>query len=255
MRSSSYEVAPGPTGFGRAVRDGYSRRLPVRYSTDVWDRRFKDRLDSALRPGVNVLDIGGGARPAVPPSERPENTRYVGLDVDGGELAAAPEGSYDDAVIKSAETYVPALAREFDVVLSFMAFEHVRSTEAALANARAYLRPGGTFVAQLAGAFSPSALANRLLSVRLTRPLLQRTQDRPSRSVFKAHYDRCWYQPLDDMLTRDWLEHEVVPLFVGAGYVLFSRPLTAAYIAYEEWAYRRRHVNLATYYLVSARAP
>ena len=184
--------------------------------------------------------------------DRPVDTHYVGLDIDGTELDLAAEGSYDELVVGSAEDRVEKLVGRVDLVVSFFAIEHVRSSAATFANLAAYLRPGGRLIAQMAGAYSPFSLANRFSSPSTAGRLLVRTQGRPPESVFPAMYDKCSYSGLTRLLATGWAEAQVVPLFTGAGYVLFSRLLTAAYIGYEEWTYRREMKNLAPYYLVIA---
>lgn len=251
--SRRFEVAGRPAGFLRTVRDAGALRLPVRYRTDLWDLRFMARLDAFLAPGVAILDVGAGRRPTLAPGDRPPGTRYVALDREAGELEKAEAGSFDAGVVSAAEDRAPELEGRFDLVLSFFTFEHMRSTDKALENIRAYLRPGGWLLAQLAGAKSPFSIANRLLPEPLAARVLERTQSRAPESVFPAHYDRCSYSELSRLLTPGWAEHEVVPLFTGAGYMLFSRLLTAAYIAYEEWLYRTDRRDLAPYYLVVAR--
>ncbi len=44
----------------------------------------------------------------------------------------------------------------------------------------------------------------------------------------------------------------LVPVFVGARYFEFWRPGLAAYLAWEEWALRRGHEDLAPYYVIEA---
>lgn len=200
-----------------------------------------------------MLDLGSGRTPVLAASQRPVGTYYVGLDIDGDELRRAPPGSYDETVAQPAERLVPELVNRFDVVVSFFAFEHVTSTAATLENIRTYLRPGGWLIAQLAGTYSPFALANRLLPSTFARKLLVRTQHREPDSVFPAHYDNCSHTALSQLLAQGWVEANVAPLFTGAGYVMFSRTLTAAYIGYEEWAYRTLRSDLAPYYLICAR--
>jgi SAM-dependent methyltransferase len=234
------------------IRDAGRRRLPTRYESDLWDKRFKSHLDTLLAPGIAILDIGSGRRPTVGPDARPSDLTYVGLDIDADELAAAGSGAYDEVVTAPVEEPIASLEGRFDVAISFFAFEHVRSTAAALENIRSYLKPGGTLVAQLAGAWSPFSLANRLVPGDVARFLLQRTHERDPETVFPARYDSCRHSALTGLLERSWSEYEVLPLFTGAGYVLFSRVLTAAYIAYEEWAFRRDKRDLAPYYLVRA---
>ena len=223
----------------------------MRYQSDLWDRRFRQRLGILMRPGISVLDVGAGRRPMVPARERPARVHYVGLDPDGAELALAEAGSYDELVVCTAEERVAALEDRFDLVLSFLALEHVSSTAAVMNNVHAYLKPGGWLIAQLAGANSPFSIANRLLPHVAAKALLSRTQEREPGTVFRAHYDRGSYTGLVTLLDG-WSQGEVLPLFTGVGYVLFSRVLTAAYIAYEEWAYHTGRRDLAAFYLVCA---
>jgi SAM-dependent methyltransferase len=246
-----YTVASEGKALLATVRDAGHRQLPFRYQTDVWDRRLRERLMSIMMPGVAILDIGAGRSPTVPPADRPPSTWYVGLDPNATELERARVGSYDDIVVTPGEKWQPALEGRFDLVVSFFALEHVRSTAAVLRNARAYLRPGGWLLAQFAGKWSPFSSANRFLPASVSRVLLMHLRGREPESIFPAHYDRCTYSEIDELLSG-WSSHEVAPLFTGAPYVLFSRVLTAAYVGYEEWAYRRGHRDLAPYYLATA---
>jgi SAM-dependent methyltransferase len=249
-----FKIAPEAHGAASEIREAGRRRLPERYRTDVWDLRFRERLAPLLTPGVDILDIGAGRRPTVAPGERPGGGgRYVGLDVDDEEMARAEPGSYDDTVVSAGEDRVPSLEGRFDLCLSFFAFEHVRSTAAVLENISTYLRPGGTLLAQLAGARSPFSIANRILPGRLSRTLLHRAHGREPDSVFPATYDRCTHSELSALLAERFTSSEVVPLYTGAGYVLFSRVLTAAYIGYESWLARGDRRDLAPYYLIAAR--
>lgn len=248
-----FDIASHPRGVLQTIGDAAARRLPARYETDLWDRPFRARLSPSLKPGLSVLDVGAGRRPTIPRTQRPPGTLYVGLDPDGAELADADAGSYDGTVVSPAELHVASLEDRFDLVLSFFAFEHVQSMAKVLANLHAYLRPGGTLLGQFAGARSPFSMANRVLPGQTSRSLLARTQARDAETVFPARYDSCTHTALTSLLRGDWSEYEVTPLFTGAGYVLFSKTLTAAYIAYEEWIYRTNRRDLAPYYLVAAR--
>jgi SAM-dependent methyltransferase len=248
-----FEIAAQPMGVLQTIREAGRRRLPSRYGTDLWDKRFLSRLKDQLRPGIAILDVGAGRRPMLAPADRPSNTHYVGLDLDAEEFAVAGKDSYDETVISAAEERVPALEGRFDLCLSFFAFEHVRSTAAVLENIRNYLCPGGLLLAQLAGSRSPFSVANRILPSWLSEGLLRRTNQRPAESVFPAFYDRCTHSELTSLLATNWTEAEVLPLYTAAGYVLFSRAMTAAYIGYEELIYRHDRRDLAPYYLIAAR--
>ncbi len=239
-------------GIWSAMREAYRNRIPRRYQLDSWDVRFRGALATGVEPDQQILDIGSGAKPTLPPDSRLRGVRYVGLDPSREELEKAPSGSYDDTIVAPAEQHVPGHEGEFDLAVSFMAFEHIQPLDLALENIRTYLRPGGRLIAQLAGGRSPFALANRVIPFRSTRWVLARAQDRPAESVFPSRYDRCTYSGLSGMLTGRWSEAEVVPIHNAYGYVEFSRMLRALYIGFEEWAHRGDHREIASCYLIKA---
>jgi SAM-dependent methyltransferase len=233
----------------RAVADARRGVLPPRYERD----ELAERLDRALRPGICVLEAGGGARPLVAPEARPQGCRYVGLDVSRAELERAPAGSYDEIVVRDVVSFDPSLVRRFDLIVSLFALEHVSSVERALDNLHAYLAPGGRLLLAMSGMLSPFAIANRLLPARVKLPLMERLIGRSPDSVFPALYDRAWYSALQRNPGADWAEWTVQPRYSGAYYLRFSRSLQALYLGYEEWLVQRRHARLATDYLIDAR--
>jgi SAM-dependent methyltransferase len=201
---------------------------------------------------MRILDLGSGRRPGVPPEKRPRNCEYVGLDVSRQELEAAPPASYDRLVVADIVEPRAELEGAFDLVISFQVLEHVKPLPRALANARTYLKPGGTFVSQLSGRYAAFAILNRIIPDRAGVLAMRSLMGRAPETVFPAHYDRCWY----DALKRDmqgWSEVEVIPRFLGGGYFSSIRPLERLYYLFEDWAVRGDHKNLATHYLVIAR--
>ena len=205
-----------------------------------------------MRPGAAILDVGAGATPTLRPEWRREGGEYVGMDVSAAELSRASAGAYDETVVADAGVRRPELDGRFDLALSVFTFEHLDPLDAAVANLRAYLRPGGVLVAQFSGAFAYFALLNRALPERAKERLVERFTGRPSDDVFPARYHHCWAGALRQRVFADWAELIVVPLFLGVDYMRRFRRLSALYLAYEEWAYRGGHENLATHYLVTA---
>jgi SAM-dependent methyltransferase len=219
---------------------------------EPWLQAWEQSFAQEMRPGIQILDVGSGRRPAIPPEQRPPNCTYVGLDLSMDELEAAPPGSYDQMVASDVATFRPELADRFDLVLSWQVLEHVKPLALALENIRRYLTPGGLFLAQLSGRFSAFALLNQLLPHRLSVWALRRFLGRDPRTVFPAHYDQCWYGALV-RITSPWSEATVLPRYRGSGYFKFLDVLERTYLVYEDWAVRRGHRNLATHYLISAR--
>lgn len=238
---------PSSLAVARAALAG---RLPDRYDDDPFDL-FQRHALPLLRPGTSVLDVGSGRAPTFPPDQRRPGCTYTGIDLSADELAAAPPGSYDETVVSDITTFVPTLADRFDAIVSWQVLEHVKPLGTAMDNLRSYLRPGGRLVAQFSGTLGLFGLLSRLVPARVTPALLERMFDRPRSTTFPAYYDKCWEGALTG-LGLTWTSFEVIARHEGARYFAFSRHVQAAYLAYEEWAGRNGHDNLASYYLVIA---
>ncbi len=224
------------------------RRLPERYQ-EHWQAPFHVALAEHLRPGAIILDVGAGRSPTLPRGQRPPGCTYVGLDISKSELAAAPEGSYDEVYVGDVVDYVGALDGRFDIVLSWQVLEHVKPLPDALEHIRLYLKPGGHFVGQLSGKFSVFGLLNQLIPHRTARWMLHRLIDRDPATVFPAPYHHCWWSALRRD-TGTWGNFQIISRYTGANYFKFLKPLQRMYLAYEEWTIRRNRENLATHYLV-----
>ena len=222
-----------------------------RYLSD-WRAPFRAAIGPDLRPGVVVLDVGGGRRPAIDRAAIPEGGTYIGLDLSASELAAAPGGTYDRVVVSDITVPQASLVGCADVVASWQVLEHVAPMADALANIHAYLRPGGLFVAQLSGGRSAFALGNRLIPHAFAKLVLQRLLHRDPATVFPAPYDRCTYSALTEALAG-WSSVRIVPRYRGAQYLSFAPILESAYLALEDLMVRGRHRDMATHYLVVAR--
>lgn len=234
----------------RKVEGALGTRLPARYAAG-WFEQFEARFRPVFKPGLRILDVGSGRKPALALDQRPEGCFYVGLDVSQRELELAPEGSYDETFCSDIAVQIPALYRGFDLILSWQVLEHVAPLDAVLENLRIYLRPGGRMVALLSGGLSAFGVVNRVVPARLGVWALEHLTGRDPDTVFPAHYDRCYYTALNGML-KLWSTAEVLPLFRGASYFRFSRVLQGAYLRYENWAARSGRRNLATHYLLVA---
>lgn len=224
--------------------------LPARYA-EPWGRPFFAAACPALRPGIQILDVGGGRDPILPAHARPARTTYVGLDVSGEELEAAGSGAYDDTVTADITSRRTELQDRFDLVLSWQVLEHVASMERALDNIRAYLRPQGRLVALLSGSRSAFAVASRAIPYPVAKRLAQRLMDASEGEKFPTQYDRCTASALEPLLQR-WAEHGIVPRYKAGAYFRFLRPLERAYLSYENWAERSGRHNLATHYVIWA---
>jgi hypothetical protein len=143
------------------------------------------------------------------------------------------------------------LVGSFDLVLTWQALEHVGSMELALENIRAYLRPGGSMVAQISGAFAAFALLARVIPRAVASRAMRRLLDMDPETKFPTRYDGCHPSALEALLSR-WTEHRIVPRYKGGAYFRFSRALERTYLAYENWIARSGHRTLATHYVIWA---
>lgn len=207
----------------------------------------------ALHPGIRILDVGSGARPAITRDHRPEGCHYVGLDVSVHELRRAGSGAYDDTVVADICAPHTQVLDRFDLVLSWQVLEHVPSMRAALEYQRAALASGGKMVAMLSGSWAAFALAARVIPHRLSTLLQARLIGADARDKFPAHYDGCTDSELRRLLSdTGWTSWEITPFYKAGPYLGFARPLQRAYFVYEDWAERSGRTNLATHYLLVA---
>jgi SAM-dependent methyltransferase len=227
------------------------RALPARYEQE-WGTEFWGFVERALRPGIAVLDIGGGRSPTIPPPRRPADSHYVGLDASTEELETAPPGSYDETVAAAAETLQVDLVGRFDLIVSWQALEHFRDLPTAADAFHRYAADGGWFVACLSGRNALFAVGNRILPGSVGRKVVSRLMRRPLDSVFPAHYDHCTARGLRETFAG-WSEVNVVPLWRGADYFAPFPRLRSTYVRYEDWAIGRGLDNLATHYVIAAR--
>ena len=219
---------------------------------DDWLAPFRAAIESELRPGSVVIDVGGGRNPAIARPDLPAGATYIGIDLSARELAAAPPGSYDRVIVADVTKRQPELEGCADLVVSWQVLEHVAPLGDAIANIHSYLRPGGLFVAQLSGGRSAFALINRAIPHRLAKVAMKRLLRRDPASVFPAPYDRCTYSALSRTLA-DWSDVRIVPRYCGSQYFGFLPPLQTLYVRIEDLIVRGNHKNLATHYLVVAR--
>jgi SAM-dependent methyltransferase len=223
--------------------------LPDRYARQMQDEFFA-RARPLLIPGIAILDIGAGRYPTIAPADRPLGCRYVGLDIEADEIAAARPDAYDESLVADVTTPLNR-DEEFDLALSWQVLEHVSPLADAFENLRLSLRPGGRLIAQLTGSNAAFAVFGRLIPHRAKLWMATRLLGHREEEKFPTRYDRSSYRALTHLL-EPWSKVEIVPFYRGATYLKFARPLMRTYLVYESAAERRGARNLATHYLVVA---
>ena len=226
-------------------------KYPERYDGDGSLETFRAQVLTYLRPGAAVLDVGGGQMPTIPPHQRPKNCYYVGLDISAKELRLAPDGSYSATFVGDAREYEPALSGQFDVVVSFQVFEHVKQLDQVFQHLHRYIKPGGVLLTQLSGRFAVFALLNQVIPHRVSCWLMEHLLGRSPGLTFPAYYDRCWYSAIR-RLSSEWEDFKVTPIYTGGDYFRFSSILQRLYLLYEGWS--MRSPNLATHYRIEAKS-
>jgi SAM-dependent methyltransferase len=145
--------------------------LPEGFRIDG-NREFLDKLVPAfLQPRTVVYDVGGGENPVVGPERKTElDLRVIGVDIDGGELASAPAGSYDQTVCADISGYQGP--EDGDPVICQALLEHVRDNGAALRAISTILKRGGRALIFVPSRNAVYARLNLLLPEALNRKIL-----------------------------------------------------------------------------------
>lgn len=193
--------------------------------------RFHTHLERALRPGLRVIDLGGGKHPAIPAETKARlGLHVVGVDVSSEELRLAPAGAYDRKVVADATRFSePGSA---DLVIAQALAEHVRDTGELWHRIHECLAPGGRALVFIPNGRAIFARLNRLLPEDTKRWLLYRLY--PSAVHFQgfpAYYDRCSpAETLRLLATIGFREITLQPYF-SSNYFSFFYPAHAIEVA------------------------
>jgi len=103
---------------------------------------LQERLgaDSVLRPGIDVLEAGGGSASHIP---LPPEHHLTTIDISPEQLAA--NGTAEEKILGDIETYDFGASR-FDLIILYNVLEHVNDPEKAVDNMCRFLRSGGVIV-------------------------------------------------------------------------------------------------------------
>lgn len=166
---------------------------PEKFFVHAWEN-YKATVHGLItaRPGLTVLEVGGGRFPLFQPGEVPDQVAtYIVNDISDSELARLPEGYrklHGDICSPGIEG---GLA---DVVFSQMVAEHVRDGRVFHQNIHRILKPGGVAFHFIPTLYSPPLVLNRLLPERLTHFLLGFFYpERGDEAIpkFPAYYSHC----------------------------------------------------------------
>jgi SAM-dependent methyltransferase len=136
----------------------------------------------------DILDVGGGANPSLPP-DKISGLNYSVLDVSQTELDKTPKG------YRTICANILEASGEFDLVVSKMFCEHVADGEALHRKIFQLLRPGGVAFHFFPTLYAPSMVINRLAPESLTSAVVSMLYSNRHRNgsdgKFPAYYSWC----------------------------------------------------------------
>lgn len=203
--------------------------LPREYQVDGNRDFVENWIEPYLSPGAVVYDIGGGKNPLVGiERKRRLELRIVGLDIDAGELAAAPTGVYDQTICADITRHEGT--GDGDLVICQALLEHVSDSGAALRAIASILKPNGTALLFLPSRNAVFARINRLLPEGVKRKLLFTIFPSARRDQgFPAYYDRCTPRDLRALANGSGLTVEICRPYFRSSYFTFFFPLHFAW--------------------------
>lgn len=193
-----------------------------------------------------VVDVGGGRKcDFAKYRQRVHGLRIVAVDVSADELAQNHD--VDETRVADVTRELPFADAEVDLVASHSVIEHLRSSEAFIAQSARVLKRGGVCVHNFPSKFAPFAIANQLLPHGLARRLLHSLiPGREGIQGFPAFYDRTYPSAARAMLQRYGFEVAQVEVsYYQAEYFDFFVPLYLLNALYEYVVYALGAENLA----------
>jgi 2-polyprenyl-6-hydroxyphenyl methylase/3-demethylubiquinone-9 3-methyltransferase len=217
---------------------------------------FRDRvLPSLIRPGMRVLDVGGGKEPAISPAMKQRYGLHItGLDVSAAELEQAPPGSFDGTIVGDVATV--SIPGGYDLIFSRAVLEHVADPRAAISNLAKALAPGGTMAHFMPCGNAPFAVLNRMLGNRAARRLLFSIfPEKAKGSGFRAFYRDCTPSRLLRICRENGLELDKVFPYFNSDYTSFFAPIYTVETLRQALMCSLRLDDFAESFAVVVRAP
>jgi 2-polyprenyl-3-methyl-5-hydroxy-6-metoxy-1,4-benzoquinol methylase len=202
---------------------------------------FMTAIRSALRPGIVVMDVGGGKNPIIVSDLKASlRLQVIGLDISEAELNAAPPGCYDQIICDDVTT--AAVLPEADLIVTRSVTEHVKEPSSMYLNIFRALRPGGLVIAYVPNKFALYALVNAAIPNRLSKILLGFFHwETKEETGFPALYRRCYPSGFEALLLGVGFRIVRFHLSYRSEYCNFFVPLHATELA---WQLFTSHLNL-----------
>ena len=199
-------------------------------------------------PGAVVYDVGGGKNPLIDAQRKAQlSLKIIGLDIDAGELAAAPPGRYNHTICADIVSYrgardadlvviesdwrtqgTPGRVGDADLVICQALLEHVLDTGQALEAIASILKPGGQALLFVPSRNAVYARINLILPQKLKERILFGIYPHMRRSQgFPAQYDRCTPAALEALALRKGLRAVERRVYFQSDYFRFCFPIHA----------------------------
>lgn len=205
--------------------NAFDRLLPEELTVDG-NSDFKNSfVGDWLRPGMRVIDIGGGKNPFISVErKRALGIHVTGIDIAAGELARAPEGAYDQTVCADIARYRGEPMA--DLCICQAVLEHVRDVESAFQAIAGMLKPGGVALIFVPSRNAVFARLNLLLPEAWKRRILFAIFPGASRDQgFPSYYNRCTPKQFGALARDVGLEVEQAKYYFVSSYFTFFVPL------------------------------
>jgi 2-polyprenyl-6-hydroxyphenyl methylase/3-demethylubiquinone-9 3-methyltransferase len=205
----------------------FDELLPDRYLIDGNINFIDNLVPQYTLAGAVIYDVGGGKNPLINAERKARlSLKITGLDIDDGELAAAPPGCYDHTIRADIVSYRGA--RDADVVICQALLEHVHDTGQALEGIASILKPGGRALLFVPSRNAVYARINLLLPQKLKEFILFGIYPHMRRSQgFPVHYDRCTPSGLEARALRKGLRTVERRVYFQSDYFRFCFPIHA----------------------------
>jgi 2-polyprenyl-6-hydroxyphenyl methylase/3-demethylubiquinone-9 3-methyltransferase len=208
-----------------------------------------------LRPGLRVLDVGGGRAPCVDVATvRRLDLHVTGFDVSAGELASAPQGSYNAMIVGDAGGQ--PISGCYDLIFSRTVLEHVADPRAALSNLAAALAEGGVMAHFVPCRNAPFAVLNRLLGERFSQRLLWSVYpETKGIAGFPAYYRDCVPSRMAAACRDVGLEVVETEPYFASEYLRFFAPAHLLDLCRQVFLQTLGATDLAETFVIIARKP
>ncbi len=166
--------------------------------------------------GCKVLEIGAGASPYLDKETiKKYNLKYTISDIDSEQIRPEIDPYYS---IKIFDAGSEKLDQTFDLILSHMVLEHIKSPEKFHDNIKKMLAPAGRSIHFFATKYGVPSISNTLLPSKFTEWIVYRLQKRDPKleGKFPAYYRQC-YGPTAS--AKRWFKTQGYSIILYNGYL------------------------------------